>query len=164
MPCVVSLFLLEVCQEWQFKKGGTWGILRVPDKRLWEQDHPWCDGLSCLTLRKILRKFYVNIFVRSVSRRGVKNGGYLEDIEGSWPVTWRTGSSLMLWMYLVDPKDHILKVLCCYLCVLWSYKWLGVNGQLQTRDERRERREREREGSEVNSYLALLGEAGVRQG
>ena len=139
MPCIVSLFLLEVCQEWRFKKGGTWGILRVPDKRLWEQDHPWCDGLSCLTLRKILRKFYVNIFVRSVSRRGVKNGVYLEDIEGSWPVNWRTGSSLILWLYLVDPKDHILKVLCCYLYCLLSYN--GFLIKLLTSERREEKRE-----------------------
>ena len=25
--------LLEVCQEWGVKKGGTWGTLRVPDQR-----------------------------------------------------------------------------------------------------------------------------------
>ena len=37
---------------------------------------------------------------------------YLEDIEGYLQETWRTGSSLTSWMYLVDPKDHILNDLC----------------------------------------------------
>ena len=56
-------------------------------------------------------------------RKGGSKRGDLEDIEGSWQETWRTGSSLMSWMTLFDPKDHILKVSGCYLHVLWSYKW-----------------------------------------
>ena len=40
---------------------------------------------------------------------------YLKDIEGSSTETWRTGSSVMLWMYLIYPKDHILKVSWHYL-------------------------------------------------
>ena len=52
---------------------------------------------------------------RRVSGMGGQEGKYLEDIEGSWPETWRTGSFMMVWRYLVDPKDHILKVLCWYL-------------------------------------------------
>ena len=31
--------LLEVCQEWGFKKGGTWRSLRFPDRRLGGQGH-----------------------------------------------------------------------------------------------------------------------------
>ena len=161
--------LLEVCQKWGVKKGGTWRMLRVSDWRHGGQGHPWCHGWCFFNLRKIPWKFRVDIFIRSVSgmegsRRGVlgghwgfligdledwvifdvmddvfftlrkipwkfrvdifirsvsgmggQEGGYLEDVEGSWPETWRTGSSLTLWMYLVDPKDHILKILCWYL-------------------------------------------------
>ena len=32
--------LLEVCQEWGVKKGGTWRTLRVPDQRHGGQGHP----------------------------------------------------------------------------------------------------------------------------
>ena len=67
------------------------------------------------TLREIIWKFGVNIFIWSVSRMGFKKGGDLEDVEGSWHKTLRTGSSKTLCMYLLDPKDHILKDLCHYL-------------------------------------------------
>ena len=47
---------------------------------------------------------------------------------------------MMLWMYLVDPKDHILKVSCHYL-----YFWLSYSGSLIKlltcqREKRREKR------------------------
>ena len=78
--------------------GGCWG---VPDRRLGGQGHPWCHGWPCLTTRKILWKFYVDIFIRSVSSRGGPSWGYqicahsqwkridsivgsLEDSGGSW--------------------------------------------------------------------------------
>ena len=61
------------------------------------------------------------LHLKCVSKGG-EEGGYLEDIEGSWPETWRTGSSMTLWMYLVDPEDHIMKVLCHYLYVWRRYK------------------------------------------
>ena len=67
------------------------------------------------------------IFIGSVSGMGVQEEGYLEDFEGSWSETWRTGSSKTLWMYMVDTKDHILKVLCHYLLsyliniLVWFY-------------------------------------------
>ena len=32
--------LLEVCQEWGVKKGGTWRTLSVPDWRLGGHGHP----------------------------------------------------------------------------------------------------------------------------
>jgi hypothetical protein len=35
----VLISLLEVCQEWGVKKGGTWRTLRVPDGRLGGQGH-----------------------------------------------------------------------------------------------------------------------------
>jgi hypothetical protein len=33
------------------------------------------------------------------------------------------GSSMTIWMYWIDPKEHILKVLCQYL-----YYWLRYRG------------------------------------
>ena len=59
--------------------------------------------------------FCVDIFIGSVSRMESPLCGYLEDIEVSWQQTWKTGSFFTSWMDLVDPKDHILKVLCWYL-------------------------------------------------
>ena len=71
--------LLEVCQEWGVLRGSTWRTLRVPDRILGWQNHLWCHGLPYLTTRKIPWKFCVNIFIISVSRRGVLHEG-----------TWRT--------------------------------------------------------------------------
>ena len=50
---------------------------------------------------------------------------YVEDVEGSWQETWRTGSYLMTGITSVEPKYHILKVLCHYL-----YFWLKYKGVL----------------------------------
>ena len=100
--------------------------LRVPNRRLGGQGNPWCPRWSCSTLRKIPWKFHVDIIIKSVSGRGCQEWGDLEDIEGSWPQTWRTGSSIKLWMYLVDPRDHILKVLCHYLDFWLKYKFVPV--------------------------------------
>ena len=47
----------------------------------------------------------------------------------------------MLWMYLVDPKDHILKVLCCYLYYLLSYDGFLIKLLTSERREREEKRE-----------------------
>ena len=114
--------VLEVCQEWGVKKGGTWRTLRVPDWRLGGQGHPWCQGWSYFTPRKIPWKFHVDIIIRNVSGRGCQEGGDLEDIEGSWPEIWRTGSSMTLWMYLVDPRDHILKFCVTILIFGWNIR------------------------------------------
>ena len=101
------------------KKGGTWRTLRVPDWRHGGQGHSghheWCS----FTLWKIPWKFPVDISIITVSEMGGQEGGYLEDVEGFWRKTWRSGLSMRLRMYLVDPKDHILKVLCRY-----PYYWL----------------------------------------
>ena len=117
--------LLEVCQEGEVKKGGTWRTLRFPDRRHGGQGHPWQHGWCFFTLRKIPWKFRVDIFIRSVSGMGGQEGGYLEEVEGSWPETWRTGLSMTLWMYLVDPKNHILKVSCHYLYFRLKYKHMS---------------------------------------
>ena len=75
--------------------------------------------------------FYVNIFIGSVSGRGGQEGGYLEDVGGSWPETWRTGSFLTSWMMLFYPKEDTLKILCLYLngkCVRKGVSRRGVIG------------------------------------
>ena len=71
-----------------------------------------------------------------MSRRGVKNGAYLEDSESE---TGRTGLSLTTWMTLVDPKDHILKVSGEYLNFQLSYSGLLI--KLLTCERREEKRE-----------------------
>ena len=63
------------------------------------------------------------VTIHVIIELGGQEEGNLEDIEGSWLETWRTGSSLMSWMPLFDPKDHILKVSGCYPHVLLSYIW-----------------------------------------
>ena len=48
---------------------------------------------------------------------------------------------MMLWMYLLDPQNHILKVLCHNLEFWLSYS--GSLNKLLTSEKREERRERE---------------------
>ena len=105
-----------------FLHGGACRTLRVPDRRLGVQGHPWFHGWLCVTLRMIPWKCLLDIFIRSVSRMGSQEWGYLADVEGSWQDAWRTGSSLTSWMYLVASKHYILKVLCQYLYFGLSYK------------------------------------------
>ena len=45
------------------QEGGTWRTLKVPDRRLGGQGHPWCHGWPCLTPRIISWKFRVVIFM-----------------------------------------------------------------------------------------------------
>ena len=45
--------LLEVCQEWGVKKGGTWRTLRVPDQRHGGKVNPDVINDVFFTLRKI---------------------------------------------------------------------------------------------------------------
>ena len=62
---------------------------------------------------------------------GCQEGGYLEDVEGSWPETWRTGSSLMSWMTFFEPNEDTLKISCWYLywkCVRKGESRRGVLG------------------------------------
>ena len=66
--------------------------MKVSDRILGGQGHPWCHGWPCLTQRKIPWKFCVDIFIRSVSRMGVLVGrwefltGDLEDMDDLfWP-------------------------------------------------------------------------------
>ena len=52
---------------------------------------------------------------------------HLKDVEGSLSELQRTVSSLKVWMYLIDPKEYILKVFCHYLHFLLNYVRLRVN-------------------------------------
>ena len=67
-----------------------------------------------------------------ISRLDVcQEGGYLEDVEGSWPETWRTESFLTSWMMFFYPKEDTLKILCWYLnykCVRKGRSRRGVLG------------------------------------
>ena len=47
-----------------------------------------------------------------MSGLGGQEGGYLEDFERSRLETLRTGSSLISWINMVDPKEDTLKVSC----------------------------------------------------
>ena len=59
-------------------------------------------------LKKIMHYVQVIFGCEKSSQEGLKkNEDVLEYIE-----TWRTGSSLMLWMSLVDSKEDTLKDLC----------------------------------------------------
>ena len=52
--------------------------------------------------RNIPWKFRVDSSIRSVSGRGGQEGGDLEDVEGSWPETWRT------WLFLTSSMMFFL--------------------------------------------------------
>ena len=98
------------------KKGGTWRTLRVPDQRHGGHSHSWRHEWCFFTPRKIPWKFCVDISIISVSRMGGgQEGGYLEDVEGSSPETWRTWLFLTSWMMFFDPKEDTLKISCRYL-------------------------------------------------
>ena len=72
---------------------------------------------SLLTSRRIF--FYPNegtlkFLCWYLNGRCVRKGGlgreYLEDVDGSWPETWMTGSFLMSWMMFFYPKEDMLEV------------------------------------------------------
>ena len=69
--------------------GGHWGFLRGDFK---DRGHSWHHEWSFFTPRKIPWKFCADIAIRSVSGRGGQEGGYLDDIEGSWSEKWSTWS------------------------------------------------------------------------
>ena len=74
--------------------------------------HKWCF----FTPRKIPQKF-VLISQLEVCQEGVggQEGGYLEEVEGSWPETWRHDPSWRHKWCFFYPKEDILKILCWYL-------------------------------------------------
>ena len=95
------------------------------------EDRVILDGWCFFTLGKIPWKFCVDIFIISVSGIGGEEGEYLEDNEGSWRKTWRTGSSLMLYMILFYPKEDTLKVLCWYLYYKCVRNWDARRGHFE---------------------------------
>ena len=105
------------------KKGGTWKTVKFQTHG--GQGHSWHHEWCFFTLRKVHWKFHVDILIRSVSGRGVKKGGYLEDIEGSWLETWRTGSFLTSWMMFFYPMEDTLKISCWY----FNYNCVRKGGQ-----------------------------------
>ena len=116
----LSISSLEVCQEWGGSflgiLGGRWGlltgdlkdrvILDIMDDLFWPQ-------------KRYLENFMMISVLEVCQEWGGQEWGYLEDVEGFWPETWRTGSSLMSWMIMFYPKEDTLKVLCWYL--YWKY-------------------------------------------
>ena len=82
-------------QEGEFR--GCWEFLAGDFEERAILDIGWC----CFTLRKLLWKFHLDMFIRSVSRMEGSRIGYLE---GFWMKTWKTGSSFMSLMMLFYPK------------------------------------------------------------
>ena len=109
-------------------------------------------GWFRFTPRKIPWKCHVDISMGSVSRKGAQEGVYLKDIEDSWPETWMTGSFLMSWWCPFTLRNISWKFQVNIFIWCRVMRDLGLNGQLprERRDERQER-----EGAEVNSYLAM---------
>ena len=129
--------LLEVCQEWG--RGGTWRILRFPDRMWVGQVHSWSHGWPYFPLRKLPWKFHFDIFIRHLSRMEGHSSWYLADIEGSWWDTWMTGSSLISLMTKFDTKKDTLKVLCQYFhwkCVKKGVLYGGTWRTLKVPDRR----------------------------
>ena len=81
------------------RKGGSRTEVLEDVECSWSET--WRTGSSLIswmmffTLRKIPWKLAVDISIRSVSGMGVQEGAYLEDVEGFWLETYRTGSFLM---------------------------------------------------------------------
>ena len=130
---------LKVCQEpprhhqWL---GGYWGFLTGDMKVIGDPCHHNC---SLCWILDLCTKFQHSSMIRSVSRTNCPWWGYLEDAEGSWQETWRTGSSLLSWMTLVEPKDHILKVSCHYLYFWQRYKGVTIRNKNVTEDRQTDR-------------------------
>ena len=139
---------------WGVKKGGTWRTVRVPDQRHGGQGHSWHHEWCFFTLRKIPWKFCVDISIRSVSGRGGQEGGYLEDIEGSWSETWRTWLFLMSWMMFLYSKEDTQKVLCWYL--YWKYVRKGGSRRGDLEDIEGSWQETWRTGSSLMSWMTFF--------
>ena len=108
----------EVCQEGGGSRrgvlGGHWGFLTGD-----MEDLVIPDVMNDVILPQ---GRYPENFMLMSQWEVCQEGVYLEDIEGSWPETWMTGSFLMPKLMFFYPKEHILKVSGQYLYLLWSYK------------------------------------------
>ena len=112
--CCVDITIRSLSERGGVKKVVTWLTLRVPDQRHGWLGYSWCHEGCSFILRNKPWKFRVDISMESVSGRGGHEGGYLEDIESSWPKTWRSWSFLT-WMMFFYQKEDTLKILCWYL-------------------------------------------------
>ena len=72
----------------------------------------------------IIAKFQLSSKIRSVSRTPCQQSPYLVDVDGSWWVTWLTGSYSYLtsWLFIWDLQELTLKLLFQYLLIWRSYK------------------------------------------
>ena len=100
-----TLYLNGKC----LKKGGQEGGYLEDVEGSWPETWRTCSFMMSwmmfFILRKIPWKVCVYILIRSVSRRGGHEEWYLEDIEGSWPETWRTWLFLTSWMMFFTPMN-----------------------------------------------------------
>ena len=85
---------------------------------------------------------------------GGQEGGYLEDIEGSWSETWRTWLFLMSWMMFPYPKEDTLKVLFWYL--YWKYVRKGGSRRGDLEDIEGSWQETWRTGSSMMSWMMFF--------
>ena len=70
-----------------------------------------CDmWLPWYVILDLCAKFQLSSMNRNVSRTPHPWSPYLEDVDGSWPETWRMGSFLTSLIILGDPQEVILKV------------------------------------------------------
>ena len=125
------------------KGGGTWRILRFPDRMWVGQVHSWSHGWPYFPLRKLPWKFHFDIFIRHLSRMEGHSSWYLADIEGSWWDTWMTGSSLISLMTKFDTKkryfESFVSIFSLEVCQeggpVWWYlediggSWQEISGQ-----------------------------------
>ena len=92
-PDSFMYIFIKVCQAWAIKNGGSWTMLRVPEQDL--EDRVILYVIDDLVWPwKILWKLFVDLISRSVPGMEVNNGDTYRKIEGLWPFTWRTASSL----------------------------------------------------------------------
>ena len=113
---------LEVCQELPCHHqwlGGYWGFLT---RDMEDMSHPWPQNSSRHLITNVCVKCQYSRVIRSGSRTPCPWWVHLEDVDGLYQKTWRTGSSLTPWITLDDTKEDILKVLCHYLYFCLRYK------------------------------------------
>ena len=67
-------------------------------------------GQELYVILDLCAKFQLSSMNRNVSRTPHPWSPYLEDVDGSWPETWRMGSFLTSLIILGDPQEVILKV------------------------------------------------------
>ena len=103
MSSFLISWMVMICDSWLMGQISALWILGV-----W--GHSWHHETSWYIILDLCAKFQHSTMNRGVSRTPRPWIPYLEDVDGSWLETWRTGSSLTCWTISGDPKEHILKV------------------------------------------------------